>query len=101
MSAVNAPGTLGPPLCRAIFRLDGRRIPRARWVAVVGAFNQWNASAHRLTRGLDGWWSITLTLPPGRHPYLFIVDDFPHNDPEDEGRVPCEWGGDYSVRNVL
>lgn len=100
MRTMISSGALATRLCRVTFRLDGRRIPNTRWVAVVGAFNRWNAAVHRLTLGPDGWWSITLTLPPGQHPYLFIVDNFPHNDPADDGRVPCEWGGSYSVRRV-
>ncbi|MDR7426068.1 MAG: hypothetical protein QN152_12405 [Armatimonadota bacterium] len=92
--------TTAPSLREVKFRLDGRRVPGARWVAVVGPFNDWDPSTHRLTRQDDGWWSITLTLPQGKYPYLFIADGFPCNDPEDDGRIPCEWGGWYSVRLV-
>lgn len=82
------------------FRLDASRIPNASAVALVGSFNRWDSAVHRLARGADGWWSITVILPPGEYRYLFLVDGFPHNDPSDDGRIPCEWGGFYSVRNV-
>jgi 1,4-alpha-glucan branching enzyme len=83
-----------------VFRFDGRRIPGARSVALVGSFNRWDTSVHRLTRQPNRWWTISLTLGPGEYPYLFIVDGVAWNDPEDDGRAPCEWGGEYSVRVV-
>jgi hypothetical protein len=53
-----------------------------------------------LTLQPDQRWTISITLAPGEYPYLFIVDGVPWNDPEDDGRAPCEWGGEYSVRVV-
>lgn len=85
---------------RVVFRLDGRRIPGARSVLLVGSFNQWDGSMHRLVLGRDGWWVATVALPPGAHSYLFVVDGIPWNDPEDDLRVENEWGGQYSVRIV-
>jgi hypothetical protein len=87
-------------LKRVTFRLDGRRIPGARSVALVGSFNGWDSATHRLQRDPDGWWAVSLTLAPGAYPYLLLVDGVPWNDPEDDGRVPSEWGGQYSVRVV-
>lgn len=91
---------LKPSLRRVNFRLDSHRVPGAKWGALVGSFNGWDRAVHRLELGSDGWWSISLALAPGTYNYLFIVDAFPHNDPEDDGRTPSEWGGDYSVRIV-
>ena len=82
------------------FKFDGRRIAQARSVTLVGAFNRWDASGHRLTLQANQWWTISLTLAPGRYPYLFLVDGVPWNDPQDDGRAPCEWGGSYSLRVV-
>jgi 1,4-alpha-glucan branching enzyme len=93
-----------PPVTRSVreveFRFDARHAPKAKWVALVGPFNRWDTAAHRMKRGPDGAWCITLTLAPGEYPYLFIVDGVPWNDPLDDRRVPCEWGGQYSVRVV-
>lgn len=97
MCAIDMAEATSQPLHAVRFRLAGERIPGASWVALVGPFNRWDAAVHRLALGADGWWTIFITLPPGTHPYLFIVDGFPYNDPEDDGRVPCEWGGWYSV----
>ena len=82
------------------FRFDGRRTPTALSVSLVGSFNRWDTSVHRLTRQPDGWWTTSLTLAPGAYPYLFIVDGVPWNDLENDGRAPCEWGGEYSIRVV-
>lgn len=98
-SAVVAPA-YNKGLREVVFRLDGGRVPKANSVVLVGSFNRWDSSVHHLERGQDGGWTIALALAPGRYPYLFVVDGVPWNDPMDNGRVPCEWGGQYSVRNV-
>ncbi len=85
---------------QVVFRLNSREVPKARSVALVGSFNRWDSAVHQLTLGPDGWWTICLTLSPGEYPYLFIVDGVPWNDPHDDGRMECEWGGQYSVRIV-
>lgn len=87
-------------LREVVFRLDGRLVPKARSVVLAGSFNRWDTSVHRLQRGPDDVWTIIVTLAPGEYPYLFIVDGVPWNDPLDDGRMPCEWGGRYSVRMV-
>lgn len=89
-----------PTLREVTFKLDGRRIPRARSLALVGSFNRWDSAVHRLLLGADGWWTVSVVLAPGDYPYLFLVDGVPWNDPEDDGRVPNEWGGQFSVRVV-
>lgn len=48
----------------------------ARQVSLVGDFNEWNPSRHRLHRdGKSATWYITVTLPTGLHKYAFIVND--------------------------
>jgi 1,4-alpha-glucan branching enzyme len=55
-----------------VFRLTA---PDAQRVSVVGTFNGWDVHAHPL-RGPDpnGLWSLSLSLPPGRYRYMFVVD---------------------------
>jgi 1,4-alpha-glucan branching enzyme len=84
----------------ATFRFDGRRKPAARSVSLVGSFNRWDTSVHPLALQPDGEWMISITLAPGEYPYLFIVDGAPWNDLSNDGRAPCEWGGEYSIRVV-
>lgn len=55
-----------------VFRLHA---PHARTVSIAGSFNQWSRDKDMLAGpDRDGWWSITLPLPPGRHEYLFLLD---------------------------
>ena len=100
MPNVTMPQPIRQGIRKVVFRFDGRRMPGARFVALVGSFNRWDTSVHQLTLQPDGWWTISLTLAPGKYPYLFIVDGVPWNDLEDDGRVPCEWGGEYSLRII-
>ncbi|MDX2194253.1 MAG: isoamylase early set domain-containing protein [Gemmatimonadales bacterium] len=45
-------------------------------VALVGDFNGWDPKATRLAMRADGrGWRGTVSLPPGRHVYAFVVDD--------------------------
>ena len=48
--------------------------PGARSVAVVGDFNDWDATSAPLARAADGAWVVTLPLAPGRYEYGFVVD---------------------------
>jgi hypothetical protein len=49
--------------------------PGAESVALVGDFNDWNLSATRLARQAgEGVWWVTVSLPPGRYRYAFVVD---------------------------
>ena len=48
--------------------------PGARSVALAGSFNQWSASSDLLTRDPRGAWTIVVTLPPGEHLFMYVVD---------------------------
>ena len=49
--------------------------PEARSVALIGDFNGWAKSGTELTASaVAGVWTITLSLPPGRHQYAFLID---------------------------
>ncbi|HET7265869.1 MAG TPA: glycoside hydrolase family 13 [bacterium] len=87
------------PLREVLFRFEGRLAPLARAVELVGSFNDW--SAQPLDLGTDGWWTLELSLRPGEHEYLFLVDGTPWNDPNDDGRMANPWGGHYSLRVVV
>ncbi|MEZ4430945.1 MAG: glycogen-binding domain-containing protein [bacterium] len=76
--------------------------PGAARVALAGDFNRWSADSHPLTGpDPDGWWTLTLPLPPGRHGYMLVIDgDFtrPADAPAyaDDG-----FGGEVGVLYVL
>jgi 1,4-alpha-glucan branching enzyme len=47
----------------------------ATTVAVAGSFNDWSATSHPLRRrGTSGPWVLVLTLAPGEHAFMFVVD---------------------------
>lgn len=49
--------------------------PHASNVALVGDFNNWDASATPMTRTpTGGTWRVALPLPPGRYVYAFVVN---------------------------
>lgn len=82
------------------FRFPARLMPTARTVSVIGSFNGWNPAVHRMQQTVDGEWTVTVYLTPGRAVYCFSVDGVMWLDPADEGRVPNGWGSEYSVRHV-
>jgi len=45
----------------------------ARSVSVPGDFNEWSATANPLARSGKVWTAV-VTLPPGEHLFMFIVD---------------------------
>ena len=50
--------------------------PTASRVALAGDFNGWDPRSTQLARGpVDGRWTVTLALSPGRHSYAYVVDD--------------------------
>ncbi|NNC39449.1 MAG: hypothetical protein HKN95_02060 [Acidimicrobiia bacterium] len=57
------------------------RAKTASEVCLVGNFNGWAVCNTPLSPLGDGIWSITVELPPGRHEYMFVVDDRWETDP--------------------
>ncbi|MBS2031733.1 MAG: zf-HC2 domain-containing protein [Deltaproteobacteria bacterium] len=48
--------------------------PQATRVAVAGDFNGWNSDKTQLVRNADGTFRLSVSLPPGRYQYQFVVD---------------------------
>ena len=49
--------------------------PAAQAVAVAGTFNGWSRTAHPMTRdGSRGRWTAIVSLPPGEHLFMYVVD---------------------------
>jgi len=72
---------------------------QARTVAVVGDFNGWDAASMR--KGEDGVWRISLSLPPGRYQYAFVVDQETWvPDPQAATVVDSGYGGADSVLDI-
>jgi 1,4-alpha-glucan branching enzyme len=68
-------------------------------VFVAGTFNNWNPKANPLKDNPDsGLFKVTLTIPPGRHEYKFIVNDVWTVNPNCTDSVPNVYG---SMNNVI
>jgi 1,4-alpha-glucan branching enzyme len=69
-------------------------------VLLVGDFTRWQQRGIPMRKGKDGIWMATVTLPPGKHTYRFMVDGEWQDDPECTVRVPNPYGGQDMVRQV-
>ena len=69
-------------------------------VRIAGDFNEWNPMSHRLECHQGDTWTIDLSLAPGSHQYLFVVDGVWETDPAADS-VPNSFGGRNSVVHVL
>ena len=74
--------------------------PGAMSVLLVGDFSHWQQRGIPMQKGKDGIWVATVTLPPGKHTYRFIVDGEWRDDPECTLRVPNPYGSQDMVRQV-
>jgi 1,4-alpha-glucan branching enzyme len=74
--------------------------PQARAAAVVGSFNDWDASRTPMSRELAGSWKATVWLPAGRYEYRFVVDGQWISDPNAKEHVQNTFGSTNSVRVV-
>ena len=54
--------------------------PGARFVSIVGDFNNWNPEDDLLEKGPDGVWRLRKRLLPGLYRYSFIIDGEWHPD---------------------
>ncbi|MDY6932881.1 MAG: hypothetical protein SVZ03_01500 [Spirochaetota bacterium] len=48
--------------------------PKARFIALVGDFNNWNPENDLLNKGKDGIWRLKKRLPPGEYRYKYVID---------------------------
>lgn len=71
----------------------------AESVAVVGSFNAWEKTA-LLDEDGDGTWEVTLSLPPGRYEYAFLVDGSWRGQDPDADEYIQSFGQFSSVRYI-
>jgi 1,4-alpha-glucan branching enzyme len=49
--------------------------PKAKSMALVGTFTEWEHQPIPLAQSEPGLWEIEVELPSGRHEYLFLADN--------------------------
>jgi len=69
----------------------------AKQVCVAGSFNGWKPETTPLTQISKGRWVGNLSVKPGRHEYLFVVDGQWLPDPNAKETVQNPFGGKNSV----
>ena len=72
--------------------------PKAKSVALVGSFTEWETKPIPLASVQAGLWEGEVELPSGRHEYLFLTDEgewLPDSEATESGANP--WGGSNSV----
>jgi 1,4-alpha-glucan branching enzyme len=74
--------------------------PAASAVLLAGDFTEWNAEPIQLKKSRNGVWKATVSLPPGRYQYRFMVDGAWCDDPTAEQRIANPFGGQNCVRSV-
>ena len=73
------------------------KAPFAKSVKLAGSFTEWEKSPLDLIKGENGIWFIIIPLPPGQHPYRFIVDGQWHDDPQTLQHAPNPFGTQDAV----
>jgi hypothetical protein len=74
--------------------------PDAKKVFVAGSFNEWKPEKTPLVLKGNGRWVGDLTIKPGRHEYLFVVDGQWLPDPNAKESVQNPFGGRNSILTV-
>jgi 1,4-alpha-glucan branching enzyme len=72
----------------------------ARQVLLAGDFTDWQKGAIPMKSSGNGLWTATVSLSPGAHSYLFIVDGEWCEDPECGLSIANPYGGSNMVRQV-
>jgi 1,4-alpha-glucan branching enzyme len=77
------------------FELPGLQ---AETVAVVGDFNNWDATNGTMKRRKDGVWTKAIRLAPGTYRYRYVADGNRwHNDPAADSYEASGMGEDNSI----
>lgn len=72
----NAPDSGGATVAEAVTHRFEFSAPEAHRVCLVGDFNNWKVCEAPLSKDeATGLWTVLLSLPPGRHEYMFVVDE--------------------------
>lgn len=75
-------------------------LPGAKKVAVMGAFNDWDATRSPMVRAADGTWTVKLRLLPGSYEYQFLADGSTRMTDPTAPATDSEFGEANSVLTV-
>ncbi len=90
----------GGPSGQTVSRRFVVYMPDARTAAITGSFNGWRP-VPMAKAGPEGYWEISLELPPGEHRYSFLVDGTRRvADPTVWIREKDDFGSENSVLEV-
>jgi 1,4-alpha-glucan branching enzyme len=80
--------------CKVTFILPPEAAPKARAVALVGDFNNWDKAATPLRKKPDSGWEVSLVLEAGReYHFRYYVDGSAwENDWNADKYVPSPYG---------
>lgn len=71
--------------------------PKPHSVSLVGDFNHWSATAHKMKQMPDQAWMLTVELKHGHHRYAFLVDGILTLDPRAQGVARTDKGERVSL----
>ena len=74
--------------------------PDAGQVFLAGSFNNWSANATAMKRDDAGYWTVVLSLAPGKYEYKFVVDGAWITDLDNPNSKPDPYGGMNSVVEI-
>ncbi len=103
MQPVAPTRTISRPAVRANSEPAPKRIdltlnmPQARSAAVAGSFNNWDLHQTPMRKDSGNGWKATLSLPPGRYEYRFVVDGKWISDPNAKESVTNPFGDTNSI----
>lgn len=82
---------------RVTFAIDA---PTSRRVELVGDFTSWQIDAIQLTQAADGRWRATVSLPPGRYRFAYLVDGRTWQHDPAASRISDDFGQPTSIVTV-
>lgn len=80
-----------------IFRVHA---PKAHRVSVVGDFNGWQRQESQMKPVGDGWWQLSVKIPPGQYQYVYFVDGKALTPPESVLQVDDGFGAKNGLLEV-
>ncbi|NQU68784.1 MAG: hypothetical protein HQ510_12640 [Candidatus Marinimicrobia bacterium] len=69
-------------------------------IFVMGYFNDWSRTSHKLSKGADNDWHLKLYMMPGSYEYKFVVDKMEVLDSANPDSLANGIGGFNSIKDI-